>query len=1099
MRCFIVLLLIAAPITSDAVTRYVAPGGTDAGDCTDSADPCATLAYAVAQSLDGDVISVSAGTYAAGVVLDRDVAVEGAGQASTTVTGQVAIDPEVTAAFRDISVSGARVTNRGDVVLERVTVAGNTGTGVDNRGTMAVTSATIRNNINTSSFSTLPIGGGIYNEGTLTVTETLIEGNRATNPDDYGSGGGIFNMGTVTVLRSTLRDNTADAGGGIYNGSPLVGAVRSRMPEATVIATTLSGNQGNFACGAIDNAEGAVTLFNSTVSGNGGGLCNGFGNAMLIENTTITGNATVGQLGNGALTNQGTIRLRNTVVYGNQDDCTRADFGDQPLTSFDYNLVGDLGRCRVVGETEHSLLGVDPLLGPLIDNGGPTQTHDLLPGSPAVDAGACTDLDGAPVTEDQRGEPRPRGAACDIGSVERGGVLLSVVLDGTPVVLPPEGGSLAFDATLTNATDTPQTVEVWAVLANASAGFERERPPLTLTLAPGEVRTRTFSVAIPGRAPGGAYTLTAAVGGYPDLVLSFDAFSFEKQASAFAVTATLLSPPDGMLPSSGGLVDYEVEVANVTEEVRSGELWGVLNRPNGVVVSPYAGPEAFTLAPGEVFHYAAMDSLEAEDPAGPYTFAFFAGSYPDAGAAADSFSVTKAGVRYVAPGGTDAGNTCTDAADPCGTIRFVLSLSSDGDVVDLAAGTYTEGDLRIDSDVLIRGAGADASVVQAAVTQGAATDRVFWVRSSATAAFEDLTIRHGNPDDSGGGILNDGEVTVTRCVITGNAATTGGGLENEGHATLIETTVSGNAAEWGAGIDTSERLVLLASTVSGNEAANDAGGIRNTAEVEITNSTLSGNTAGSEGGGLYHWNLLSSPIARISHSTITGNAAGEGGGIYIDAGFLNDLVVMRGSILAGNTASVGPDCYTIPFAELTSSGYNIVERTDACTIVGSTTQVDPLLGPLADNGGPTRTHAPLAGSPTINAGTCTDLDGAPVTEDQRGEPRPRGAACDIGSVESGAVSLASEMGVPTTYTLLPARPNPLQRQSSLRYGLPEPARVRLTVYDVLGRQVAILVDGAREAGWHTVSLDASGLAAGTYLYRLTASDFQATRRVTVVR
>jgi hypothetical protein len=174
------------------------------------------------------------------------------------------------------------------------------------------------------------------------------------------SGGGVSNAGTLTLVNSTVRDNTAtDAGGGLYNGytSPL-------------------------------------TLMNSTISGNtadaGGGLYNDYASPLTLTNSIVANNPTGG-------------------------DCR--DYYSS-IISKGYNLDSD-GSCQLTAPTD--LPGVDPRLGPLQDNGGPTFTQALLPGSPAVDAIPWgTNGCGTTHIGDQRWQarPQPAGGACDIGAYE---------------------------------------------------------------------------------------------------------------------------------------------------------------------------------------------------------------------------------------------------------------------------------------------------------------------------------------------------------------------------------------------------------------------------------------------------------------------------------------------------------------------------------------------------------------------------------------------------------------------------------------------------------------------------------------------------------
>ena len=152
--------------------------------------------------------------------------------------------------------------------------------------------------------------------------------------------------------------------------------------------------------------------------------------------------------------------------------------------------------------------------------------------------------------------------------------------------------------------------------------------------------------------------------------------------------------------------------------------------------------------------------------------------------------------------------------------------------------------------------------------------------------------------------------------------------------------------------------------------------------------------------------LVHNKSTHMNGVTITDNTAGTaGGGIYVET---LGAVELKNPLIADNTATTDPDCS----GNLTSYGYNLIENTTGWTISGDTTGnltgLDPKLGPLADNGGPTETCALLAGSPAIDAGSCTDISGNPVSYDQRGVARPFGSNCDIGAYEATFGDLNSD-------------------------------------------------------------------------------------------
>ena len=199
----------------------------------------------------------------------------------------------------------------------------------------------------------------------------------------------------------------------------------------------------------------------------------------------------------------------------------------------------------------------------------------------------------------------------------------------------------------------------------------------------------------------------------------------------------------------------------------------------------------------------------------------------------------------------------------------------------------------------------------------------------------------------------------------------------------------------------------------GNSSEGGSGLFQDQGTVNIINSTISGNQMtregiGSLGGaGILYQGTGGTGTLNIDHTTITNNtSASNGGGISVFPGITGVVTVtMKNSIIAGNTAGLArPDCW----ATIDSAGLNILGDDTDCTFndtigdqVGTGgSPIDPLLGALADNGGPTQTHALLEGSPAIDAGDCTDIDGNPVTVDQRDVFRPVGPTCDIGSYEA---------------------------------------------------------------------------------------------------
>jgi CSLREA domain-containing protein len=305
--------------------------------------------------------------------------------------------------------------------------------------------------------------------------------------------------------------------------------------------------------------------------------------------------------------------------------------------------------------------------------------------------------------------------------------------------------------------------------------------------------------------------------------------------------------------------------------------------------------------------------------------------------------------------------------------RYVLSLPGTDE------NASANGDLDITGDTTVRGAGASSTIIDA---NGTVTNsRALHILVGTTVTITGVTVTGGNElgafyPNSGGGIFIDDatQFNLTDSVITGNRTEYwSGGLDIEGPSLIQNVTVSNNVAGQAAG---------------GAEVESEG--------VTFINVTFSGNRANEHGGGL----ALHDPGTSFNNVTIVGNRSDadntggshSGGGLYADR-----TTTIRNTIIAGNSAgaSTDPDC-TDTGTNLTSLGHNVVQVPGSCSFsaAGDKAGIDPLLGLLADNGGPAPTHALLSGSPAIDAG---GTDCAPT--DARGVPRPQGAGCDAGAYE----------------------------------------------------------------------------------------------------
>jgi hypothetical protein len=410
---------------------------------------------------------------------------------------------------------------------------------------------------------------------------------------------------------------------------------------------------------------------------------------------------------------------------------------------------------------------------------------------------------------------------------------------------------------------------------------------------------------------------------------------------------------------------------------------------------------------------------------------------------------------------TTAVTSCADDGG-AGTLRAVIATAADGDTLDLSALTcgvitLTQGAIPVQlNDLTLAGPGAERLAID-----GAGADRVFVHYGYGTLRLSALTVRDGLSTVSGykvaGGacILSGGYVTLDHATVSGcntigegaygggilayaitlytstlsgnvaqgslldtlTAAYGGGAFAYRGIARLYDSTVSGNRAtidpanthgsyDTGGGIFADNGGLAVRSILAGNYTDGSGGGIASHAGFLVGNSTISGNIAKTKSGGGIFVRLNSAMT--VNNSTITQNQAVNGGGIYIAGTQPFDL---QSTIVGGNVASGGAADLATESPRVITGANNLVISTSAgTTLPGDTLHSDPLLLPLADNGGPTLTHALAPASPARDTGN----NAANLNTDQRGAGHPRvaGMAADIGAFEAGIAVQAAPLAVP---------------------------------------------------------------------------------------
>lgn len=350
---------------------------------------------------------------------------------------------------------------------------------------------------------------------------------------------------------------------------------------------------------------------------------------------------------------------------------------------------------------------------------------------------------------------------------------------------------------------------------------------------------------------------------------------------------------------------------------------------------------------------------------------------------------------------------------PAGT--FLLSRLPQGTNGEDSGDLYLGAPMVTGQSVSIIGAGASHTIVDANHI-----DRVLSIEAGRTVHVSGVTLRNGTRtvailgagNGTGGAIFNRGDLAISDSVIEGNTSVEGGGIESSGALLIERSTLRSNRAQYGGGMYVYGDTRIESSTLYSNAASpGSGGGIFNAGVLRVTSSTLSQNAADTNGGAIfsnYQASLISSSIINNDADHDRDENGGDGGGVYF-AQFTGSAFYLLNTLFADNTVLNSPiydDCAGT--GPIQTFGWNLFGDASGCTIVGPWGLVTPAtIGALGDHGGPTWTHALLAGSEAIDSPSggvsCVDGDGEDIQTDQRGAARVTGSRCDIGAFEFGSV------------------------------------------------------------------------------------------------
>lgn len=377
----------------------------------------------------------------------------------------------------------------GTLNVTNSTITGNKGDyGINNGGTATIINTTISNNPS----------GGVINNGTMTMTGGLVTGN-----GNHGILLGNISAGTSSLLNGvTITNNSAVGTNGNGGGGVFISSIAS-----TIMNCLISNNTTDGFGGGIRNGGGKATIINTTISGNsasggGGGMDivdGGLENLVAI-NVTITNNHA--GTGAGVFRESGPVRLKNSIVAGNSffSGPSTSDISGTIDSTSSFNLIGTGGAGGLTNGVNNNQVGVaDAKLGPLANNGGPTQTHALLANSPALDAGDncvtdvahCGDAAIAQILTDQRGLVRSvdgpdanTTATIDIGAYEAQGPLANLpdisTLEDTQILSGFDPGDASTVSSVTasssNSTVVPNDASHLTAAINGTTGVVTMNP-----------------------------------------------------------------------------------------------------------------------------------------------------------------------------------------------------------------------------------------------------------------------------------------------------------------------------------------------------------------------------------------------------------------------------------------------------------------------------------------------------------------------------------------------------------------------------------------------------------------------------------------------
>jgi uncharacterized repeat protein (TIGR01451 family) len=792
-------------------------------------------------------------------------------------------------------------------------------------------------------------GGGIYNGGVLSVADSQVTTNTATS-----NGGGLFNEGSLILSNTDVRRNRAVNGGGIFNKNYLLAA-----GSGSIANNNATNGGGIYNDGTLAELSGANVVSNSAT--NGGGIFNFSGRAVITASASVTGNI-ANQLGGGVYNDQrGTFVAHGSSIVRNRANAQGGGVHNEPQAKILIN------NSIIASNSSNSNGGGIHTLGPSEIDSSFVSDNVAQNG-----AGLSARSTFQTVITISNSTIQSNSAAFNGGGIAAEPNALVVITAGS-IIKSNTASSIGGGIYASHEMEIISSRVISNQSVNSAGGG--------IAVQGGRIRISSAVVA--------SNTARTNGGGVAN--------AFGTVFITNSMVATNTAQNGGGVYLEGGGASLTIHGSDVVSNTASINGGGILNvHPNArTVISNSRIDRNAAVNGGGIYNNGRLDTRDTTQIAHNTVGADGGGIYNNGRLDTRDTQIAH---NTVGANGGALYNTPTGIA----TIEDTI-IGGNNRATLLGGGLYNSS-------------GGRVAITRTVVTQNTSNSSGAGVYNDGTMTITGGSVTSNTALVDGGGILNNRDMTITGTRVSGNRGLNGGGILNTGAMIIINVDVISNAASnRGGGVFNTFNLVIrnasIGNTDVGNFAQDRGGGLYNRiGSTTIERSALVNNRSVIAGGGAY----IESGALTITNTTFSQNRApaSTGGGLHVESGSTNLTFATVASSTAGfgiiNTSGIvqayatllaynaGGDCS----GNVVNTGHSMSSDITCGAVFTST---DPLLLPLAMNGGNTPNHALAPNSPALEqvpTSACT------VADDQRFVSRPQGLACDIGAFELEGANLS---------------------------------------------------------------------------------------------